>query len=1153
MNAAAASADLSLADELQVDQVCNDFETACKLGPPPAIEPFLARVPPSARHLLARELVALDVYYRGAKDSPIPIADYQRRFPQLDRTWLEGLAGKSTAFAGATALSTEESPTLPVAQRRTPAALLGFELLDEVGRGGMGVVYRACDLALDREVAVKLLQDRFPADGPAAQRFLGEARITGQLQHPGIPAVHHIGRLADGRPFLAMKLIRGRTLDDKLKARADFQADRGELLANFAAICQAVGYAHAHKVIHRDLKPSNVMVGAFGEVQVMDWGLAKVLGAPPPRAALAAVPEKSQALPAISPLPVNDAVYTQAGSLVGTPAYIPPEQAAGELEKVDERADVFGLGAILAVILTGKPPYGGDTAEAVRLKAVRGELAECWQRLDGCAADPELVALCKRCLALAPADRPRDAGEVAEAVSAHLAAAEERARQAELDRVKGAEQRRRRRVQFALAGAVAGLAVAVGFGMTVANLWKRAEGERHTAEKARDDLAKAQEKLEVVEYGRTMQVAHQAWRDGNVAGTIAFLKTTRQDLRGWEWRYIHRLCHCELLTLKGHTRGVLTASFNADASRIVTGGIDKTARVWDAKSGAEVLTLSGHTGQVQSASFSTDGTRIVTGSLDRTAKVWDAKSGVEVFTLRGHTGQVQSASFSADGERIVTGSFDRTAKVWDAKSQAEVLTLKGHTNSVSSVSFSADGSRIVTASRDGTAKVWYAKSGAEGLTFKGHKGPVTSASFSADGSSIVTASRDGTARVWDVNSGTEFLTLSGHTDGVRFASFSKDGSRIVTGSGDGAAKVWDAKSGALVRTLKWDPRAVYSASLSSDGSRIVTGNGDGTAKVWDARSEAEVLTLRGHTNIVSSTSFPADESLIVTGSYDMTAKVWDATSGAEVLTLKGHTGPVESASLSADGSRILTGSLDRTAKVWDATSGTERLTLKGHTNGVSSASLSADGSRIVTGSLDWTAKVWDATSGAEILTLKGHTSYVHSASFSPDGSRVLTGSGDRTAKVWDATSGAEVLTLKGHTDRVASASFSADGLRIVTASFDGTVKVWDAKSGAEVLTLKGHAAAVMSASFSADGSRIVTGSGDNTARVWDAKSGTEFLTLSGHTDGVRFASFSMSGSRIVTASLDGTAKVWDSLPFRDTRPPDPSPAPARPPGNGARP
>jgi tetratricopeptide (TPR) repeat protein len=355
----------------------------------------------------------------------------------------------------------------------TPLSAPGYELRDEIGRGGMGVVYRARDTALDRDVAVKLLSDRYPAHSAAAQRFLSEARITGQLQHPGIPAVHHVGALPDGRPFLAMKLIKGSTLEAILKQRADPSAERGRLLAIFEAVCQAVGYAHAHHVIHRDLKPANVMVGAFGEVQVMDWGLAKVLGAETPATVDALAAAQTRAWTQFSPTPESGS-DTQAGSMVGTPGFIPPEQAVGEIERVNERSDVFGLGALLAVILTGKPPYVGDTFESVRVQAVRGKLEDCFARLDASGAEPELVALCKNCLAFEPADRPGDAGAVAAAVAGLRAAADERARRAELERVRvegeqataaarSAERRKRRRLVI---GAAAVLALAALGGLT---------------------------------------------------------------------------------------------------------------------------------------------------------------------------------------------------------------------------------------------------------------------------------------------------------------------------------------------------------------------------------------------------------------------------------------------------------------------------------------------------------------------------------------------------------------------------------------------------------------------------------------------------------------------------------------------------------------
>jgi serine/threonine protein kinase len=338
------------------------------------------------------------------------------------------------------------------------AATKRYTLGDELDRGGMGIIYRAADTVLGREVAVKVLHDKYEPASEVALRFAIEARITAQLQHPSIPPVHDLGTLPDGRPFLAMKLIKGQTLSALLKARSDPSAEHGRFVAVFEQICQALAAAHSLDVIHRDLKPANVMVGAFGEVQVMDWGLAKVLGAEPTTATnpAEAANEKTRAWPEIGSTP-DTGSPTMAGSLLGTPAFAPPEQVAGEIDKVDVRVDVFGLGAILAVILTGKPPYVGETFDAVRLMAVRGKLDDCFARLDASGAEPELAALCKRCLAFEPADRPANAGEVANAVAELRAAADERARRAELERVRvegeqaaaearSAERRKRRRL-----------------------------------------------------------------------------------------------------------------------------------------------------------------------------------------------------------------------------------------------------------------------------------------------------------------------------------------------------------------------------------------------------------------------------------------------------------------------------------------------------------------------------------------------------------------------------------------------------------------------------------------------------------------------------------------------------------------------------------
>jgi formylglycine-generating enzyme required for sulfatase activity len=383
----------------------------------------------------------------------------------------------------------------------------GYKIEGEIARGGMGVVYAAIDRAFGRKVAVKVM-----LPGMSASAFDREARITARLPHPGIPPVHALGALSDGRPFLAMKLIRGDTLKDLLERRADATADRARLLAAFEQMCQAVGYAHAQGIVHRDLKPANVMVGAFGEVQVMDWGLAKEIGGAEPEAT---VPDTGGAL--------EDIAATMAGQIKGTPAYMAPEQARGEA--VDARADVFALGGILAAILTGKPPFAGNSVLDTIIIAAQAELGDTFARLDASGADAQLVALCKRCLAAKSNDRFANGTALTEAVAAYRAGVDARLRKAEQDRAaaearareeqntrreaearadaerreadaeraKGAEQKKRRRVQLVLAGVV--VAVLAGAGIATALVIEKRAADKLAAEQQRQaDLKAADEK-----------------------------------------------------------------------------------------------------------------------------------------------------------------------------------------------------------------------------------------------------------------------------------------------------------------------------------------------------------------------------------------------------------------------------------------------------------------------------------------------------------------------------------------------------------------------------------------------------------------------------------------------------------------------------------
>jgi len=360
-----------------------------------------------------------------------------------------------------------------------------YQLFGEIARGGMGAVLKGRDPDLGRDLAVKVLLESHQDKPELVRRFVEEAQIGGQLQHPGIVPVYELGAFADRRPYFTMKLVKGRTLSALLAERAGRGSpdparslteglppahdDLPRFLSIFEAIGQTMAYAHARSVIHRDLKPSNVMVGSFGEVQVMDWGLAKVLkeGGVADEPPVEPAPEKSVIATVRSG---SDVDRSEAGSVLGTPAYMAPEQAAGEVERVDRRADVFGLGSILCEILTGQPAYTGRSSMEILRKAMRGDTADALARLDGCAAEAELIALARDCLAVEPEDRPRDAGLVAERIRAYLAGVQARVQEAERERAvavaRAIEERRRRKLQLGLAASVLALMTLGGLSTT---------------------------------------------------------------------------------------------------------------------------------------------------------------------------------------------------------------------------------------------------------------------------------------------------------------------------------------------------------------------------------------------------------------------------------------------------------------------------------------------------------------------------------------------------------------------------------------------------------------------------------------------------------------------------------------------------------------
>jgi hypothetical protein len=588
----------------------------------------------------------------------------------------------------------------------------------------MGIVYRARDRTLDREVAVKVLLDGHTPDTGVARRFLDEARITSQLQHPGIPAVYQVGTMADGRPFLAMKLIKGHTLAELVKSSEDV-----DTLSVFSAISQAVGYAHAHGVIHRDLKPANVMVGMYGEVQVMDWGLAKVL------ASGGVQPRRSESDPEATAGPTVirserdlDTPFTQYGSMLGTPAYMAPEQAAGELDKLGPPADVFGLGAILCTLLTGKPPYDGNDAESVRIAAVRGQTAPALARLDACAADPEVIALCKRCLAFDPGERPGTAVAVAAEVAALRWAADERARQAERDKlaadVRAAEQAKRRRAVQWAAGAVAAVllfgVVGTGIGMF------RADAARHEREAALREreaaLADAYTGFGLMADERRDPAQAALWFAN--AALLAEGDAGRRELNAFRARVWGRHAYTPTARIDRplsstayqdfafHPSGQFLLTFDA---RLDSNHIDRAeCRLWDLVT-EQAHALSERLASAGAAAWSPDGRWLAVGGSGDGVTVLDFPGGSTAFRLE-HSGPVRRLAFSADGHYLALADAG-SARVWDCRTRTFATPVLAHPGPVDVLAFNARGDRLATACRDGFARVYDLEPTAAGPRF----------------------------------------------------------------------------------------------------------------------------------------------------------------------------------------------------------------------------------------------------------------------------------------------------------------------------------------------------------------------------------------------------------------------------------------------------
>jgi WD40 repeat protein/predicted Ser/Thr protein kinase len=1076
----------------------------------------------------AVELVYHEVLLREALGEAPRREEYVGRFPQL-ASQLKPLfevhrALESNTLAGWSLAGLARHPTLPSDNAGVPVDLPtvpGYEVLKELGRGGMGVVYWAFQLELHRPVALKMIRGGVDAAPQQLARFRAEAEAVARLQHPNIVQIYDVG-LEGSLPYMALEYIEGSSLEQQLAGTPLPTRRAAQLLE---VLARAVHYAHERGVVHRDLKPANVLLTPDGIPKLTDFGLAKLL--------------------------VGGGIQTQSGTILGTPSYIAPEQATGKTKEIGPAADVYSLGAILYESITGRPPFLAETALQTILQVEAGDPLSPSRLQPNLPRD--LVTICLKCLEKEPRKRYRSAEALAEDLRRFQAGEPILARP--VGPVGRLGRWCRRNPALAMANGLAAFAllgiVALSIGFAIA--------ASRDAERLRAAQVKTTAALEEAKRSLAQLARHQGWtlyEKGDVGAAMLLLAHSLEVAPAEEGDF-QRAIRAELASWSRQLRPlravleqpgrVYAVTFSPNGKMFATAGRNGIARLWETATATPIGEPLPHYALIGLVAFSPDSKLVLTSSHGNTGQLWDAATGKPLGSPLRHESPVGCMAFSPDGMTILTGSDDCTARLWKVPTGTPVGPPLKHDGPVVAVAFSPDGRTVLTGAHDRTARLWEAASGRPLEPPLSHRGKVQAAGFSPDGRLVVTGTRDGVGQVWDVTNKTPLGLPLKHGGCIRVAAFSPNGQLVLTVSEDHTARLWDATTGKPVTDPLRHQSMVGVGAFSPDGKIVLTGSADQTARLWDAATGSSLgAPLVGMREILVL-AFSPDGRLILTGDEN-SARLWDATTKNPSVISLAERQPVGAVAFSPDGRYFLTGGRDilngrGQAQLWETATCQRQGPVLRHPLPVASAAFSPDGLHFATGCGDpgtptakAEAQVWLTSSEKPAYTTPlQHDGSVFSLAFSPDGKLLLTGSWDKKARLWDVATGQCLRVLPRQPKAVLAVAFSPDGKTVLTGCADGSARFWETDTGKPLGEPLKHSGFVLGVVFSPDGKTVLTGCEDKVARLWRTDTREQIGQTPPHPGWVRVVAFSPDGRTIMTGSPgtgEGTAQLWDAATLK---------------------